>query len=776
MDTDRQLRKRSVTGGPGKTSPEFTVSGLLFSVACLLALLAGQPARAAVGGEDVCSILNQVSGISLKETRQDGNWSDPATWGGTLPSGQDDVVVGHRVTVAGGTARQVQIRGELTLAGLLDVHGSVLVCADGRLQGQTGTLAIHVEDDRQFAGNTRAGPVRGYPDFHPQDIGLWVLPGGSVMFDGEPVTSWLDAVALDNTRARRFQRGVLRTTAFDNGRAKLAQAPTGWQRGDSILLVNEKGENALATLESVAGQDISYQFIEQGRELEGYVLEVDSELEPRSVNPKVANLSRRLQIIGADVAEGDFNHRPHTVYMRGATVSLTAVEFRNLGPRAKLGRYPVHWHHNGETDGVLSGSSIWQSVDDGGNRFVTMHMVSGATVSDNVGYRSQGHGYFMEEFTETGNRVTGNLSVDVRHTEELPNVDSQLSGVTHHFWLRSGNQIVGNVAAGHSWNGKGLGNRAPYIEGLVVLPSSAPAGTTLVSDFECLGCGGVGMWTAVPDTVFENPVSSYATTAGFRAYEAWNFDASGAVVKNPLFILNGNDDLFAASRDYQDKVPWASQIYLNYGAVSVEGGTLVGKLGIHSHYSSRLAVKDTLVIANIAIDPTYWDSSAIFDGVTVDADNLFTKGYGAGRRASPGAILFRDSCFKKNCRNSRALESVGYSSNFYADVFADYRKPLSYGTWVELDGSVGETGFIRVPEDLGAKYWSVTPRDSGSESRIMLIRESEAAWQEYRNRFGGFMDGFPPGEYQVNLYASDSPDSLLVSKTVTVSPGQLSSL
>ncbi len=779
IDASKEWTAFFITRLGGRCRDIFVSGGPAGSVAAVFILamsigLLPRPAQAAAAVIDVCRAYNEASPRTFMTTRQDGDWSDPATWGGSLPGRDDNVLISHRLVADEGIARQVQVRGSVMLQGTLDIHGSLLVCQDGRLEGNTGTLAIHVDNDRLFTGNAEPGPVASYPDFHPEDTGLWVLPGGSLHLAGDPVTSWLDAVALEDARTRRFQRGVLRTAAFDRDRARLAEAPVGWRAGDTLLLVNEKGEEALATLAGVSGQEITFQFQQPDSGLEGYVLSVDSDQEQRSIHPKVANLTRRLQIIAADVVPGDVNHRSHTAYLEHSSIHIESVEFRNLGPRAKLGRYPVHWHHNHHTDGVLSGSSIWQSVDDGGNRFVTMHMVSGATISDNVGYRSQGHGYFMEEVTEIDNRVIGNLSVDVRHGEELPNVDAELSNVTHHYWLRSGNLIAGNVAAGNSWDGKGRGNHTPPIEGIVVLPSSDNDEVTVVSDFECLGCGGVGMWTAVPDTVFENPLSSYAVIAGFRGYDAWNFDASGALLRNPLFILNGNNDLFSETRDYSDTVPWASQIYLNYGAVAVEGGALVGRLGVHSHYQSRFALKDTLVITNTAIDPTYWDTSAVVEGAIIDTDNLFTKGYGSGRRASPGMIMFRDACLKKRCRNDRALTSVSYTSKYYADMFENHSAPLGYGTWVEVKGLEGQTGLIKTPENVRAKYWSVTPAHwKNRENRITFIRENEAAWRYYVDDLGGYLDGFPPGDYRVNLYATENPDSLLDSQTVTVYPGQV---
>ncbi|MBL4576644.1 MAG: hypothetical protein JKY51_11225, partial [Opitutaceae bacterium] len=631
--------------------------------------------------------------------------------------------------------------------------------------------------DQLFTGNTAPGPVPQFPDFHPADVGLWVLPGGTLNFSGEQVTSWINAVGLYDRRPRAFQKGISRSLAFSNGRARLAGEPEGWREGDQLLLVSEKGEDALAVLTSFSGGYISYELAIGETPIEGYVLHVDADEEKRAIHPKVANLSRRLRIISADVSPSETNHRAHTIYLEGSHISLRSVEFKNLGPRGKLGRYPIHWHHARSTQDTLEGSSIWQSVDEGSNRFVTMHIVSGVRVSNNVGYRSQGHGFFMEELMEFDNVVAGNLSVDVRYGEELSNIDESISGKTHHFWMRAGNEISGNVAAGHNWRGEGKGNHTPPIEGLVVLPSSENDPEPVVSDFECLGCGGVGMWTAVPNTLFERPVSSYTIIAAFRSWDTWNIDSSGTKLNDPLFILNGNNDLFTMSKDYSDSVPWASQIYLNYGEVAITGGTIAGNVGIHSHYRSRFSINNTRMITKTLIDPTYWETTAVIEDSLIDTNNIFSHGYGANRRASPGLVVFRNSCFKGSCKNSK-LSSRGYSGYKFSPMFADYRKTSPSNTyWVQFPETELQTGFIKAPAEESVKFWSVTPTSiSSSEDKIIRITENEGNWRKYFGKFGGFMDGFPPGEYRVNLYKEDSEESIIRSETVIVHPGQVTQL
>ena len=52
-------------------------------------------------------------------------------------------------------------------------------------------------------------------------------------------------------------------------------------------------------------------------------------------------------------------------------------------------------------------SSIWDSM----TRFIVVHATQGVLLARNVGYRSIGMGYYLEDGTETGNKLYANLGV-----------------------------------------------------------------------------------------------------------------------------------------------------------------------------------------------------------------------------------------------------------------------------------------------------------------------------------------------------------------------------
>src|SRR5262249_25586207 len=112
---------------------------------------------------------------------------------------------------------------------------------------------------------------------------------------------------------------------------------------------------------------------------------------------EVANLSRNVVVASADPA----GVRGHTMYHRHSAGSISYAEFRHLGKEGVLGRYAIHFHLVGNTmrGSSVIGASIWDSA----NRWVTVHGTNYLVVRDCVGYRSKGHGYFLEDGTEVFN-------------------------------------------------------------------------------------------------------------------------------------------------------------------------------------------------------------------------------------------------------------------------------------------------------------------------------------------------------------------------------------
>ncbi len=118
------------------------------------------------------------------------------------------------------------------------------------------------------------------------------------------------------------------------------------------------------------------------------------------------------------------------------------VEVTHAGQAFRLGRYPIHFHLNGNVTGsYVRGCGIHHTF----NRAVTIHAVDYLLVEKNVAFNIMGHAYFTEDGIEQFNIIQDNLGVFVRASSSLLNVD--ITPAT--FWLVNPNNIVRrNAAAG----------------------------------------------------------------------------------------------------------------------------------------------------------------------------------------------------------------------------------------------------------------------------------------------------------------------------------------
>jgi cell migration-inducing and hyaluronan-binding protein len=196
----------------------------------------------------------------------------------------------------------------------------------------------------------------------------------------------------------------------------------------------------------------------------------------------VALLTRSIQIVSAGDTAGqalgptDY-YGAHMVVRQGfKQVQITGVEFRQMGQGGRLGHYPVHFHMARRTppDTYVKDSSVNESM----TRWFVLHSTQGVRLARNVGYKSIGHGFYLEDGTETDNELHSNIGINARAAIAndtynprrvpgiladnqdpaafvAPNVKNQgfpyRSDVENPsvFWITNGwNDFIGNMAAG----------------------------------------------------------------------------------------------------------------------------------------------------------------------------------------------------------------------------------------------------------------------------------------------------------------------------------------
>jgi len=103
----------------------------------------------------------------------------------------------------------------------------------------------------------------------------------------------------------------------------------------------------------------------------------------------------------------------HTIARQGfAAFQMQGVELGELGQGGLIGHYAVHFHMARKTpnDTFVRDCSIWDSM----TRWIVLHATQGVELSRNVGYKSIGSGFFIEDGTETNNKLYSNLGVFAR--------------------------------------------------------------------------------------------------------------------------------------------------------------------------------------------------------------------------------------------------------------------------------------------------------------------------------------------------------------------------
>lgn len=402
----------------------------------------------------------------------DGPWSSPATWDQARVPASGDVVLiatGHTVTYdveSSEVLRAVHISGRLTFAtdvnsrlevGLLRVAGGDSLDEDGfecTLHDSPADSHGHTTDSRpELLIGTPTEPIQAHVSciirLHPipgTDIQSWpaiVCCGGRMEIHGVPLNrTW-----------------VKLTRTADPGATKLflADAVEGWKAGDQLVITGTARQEPIQGIQTahVADQPMwEVRTLVDTKASDGAsmtsgartTLQIDKPLERThrggQYSAEVANLSRNVIIESAkpEVARG------HTMFHFGSSGSISYAEFRHLGKLNVLGRYPIHYHL---VDDSMRGSSVvGVSVWDSENRWVTIHGTRYLVVRDCVGFQSVGHGFFLEDGTETCNVLDRNLAIGAMVGQPLPKqvLPYDRNDGAGFWWANNLNALTRNVA------------------------------------------------------------------------------------------------------------------------------------------------------------------------------------------------------------------------------------------------------------------------------------------------------------------------------------------
>jgi hypothetical protein len=153
----------------------------------------------------------------------------------------------------------------------------------------------------------------------------------------------------------------------------------------------------------------------------------------------VGLLSRSIRIISDGDTPGsplpdcttkptDCYYGAHSVVRQGfLSYQIQGVEFYQMGQGGAKLHYPVHFHMARKTPAntYVKDSSVWDSM----TRWITIHATQNVTLARNVGYKSIGHGFYLEDGTEADNVLNTNLGVFARAAVVNAQNDRKVPGI-----------------------------------------------------------------------------------------------------------------------------------------------------------------------------------------------------------------------------------------------------------------------------------------------------------------------------------------------------------
>ena len=541
--------------------------------------------------------------IAVVRSVRTGLWSDAATWeGGRAPAAGVKVQVrsGHEVTYdveapASLVIRSLHIAGTVTFApdkstrlnvGLIKIQDSDgtdeegFDCDDHAEEPDAGRpkpALVVGTSERPIATGARALiRLTFIAGMNKDSCPAIVCCAGRMDFHGAPLNrTWVKLGAS----AAKGDKGVT-----------LSEPVTGWKAGDVIIVTatqfGESQDNVTEqrTISTIDGTGIRFE----------EPLAHDH-LGDGEFRGEVANLSRNVVVESADPA----GERGHTMYHRHSAGSISYAEFRHLGKKDTLGRYSLHFHLAGSTmrGSSVIGASIWGSH----NRWLTIHGTNYLVVRDCVGFRSVGHGFFLEDGTEVYNVLDRNLAVEARPGKKLPKqvLPFDQNEGAGFWWANSLNTFTRNVAAADGHYGFRY-EATPTSASKLVFPIMQPDGREAEVDIRTL-----------PFVRFEdNEVHSSQGLYGFNLGEGVR--RVGPDARHPFVVRNMK--IWNVHYGFRPQVP----------------SLLVENMTIQSHYGVYHPNFDDHVYRNLTIRQTstepfnrgHDDDSVQYGVLTVDGLTL----------------------------------------------------------------------------------------------------------------------------------------------------------
>ncbi|GFS10808.1 polycystic kidney and hepatic disease-like 1 [Elysia marginata] len=521
--------------------------------------------RTGTASSSVCQVEVQRGGWGLAEQisaefEYIDMWSSPYTWGGLDPPTDGDFVVipeGQKILLDADTAVLTMLLiqgGEVIFdEATIELHAENILITDGGLlqagtearpfpKPHTATITMygHLRSKELPIYGTKTLAVRegtlnlfGTPTLHPWTRLGATAPAGSVDLTLEVNVDWEpgDEIVIATTGDMFSQKeSEVRTIQSVSGNVVTLTEPLEYEH---IGVQSTYGSRTVHFRAEVGHMTRNVKF----RGDRNIAFDTQIEACPKGFNmgefaTQTCFQGRFGDELGSDQFGGCIMVHQAVKDTQVAQAHLSYVELKHVGQAFRMGRYPIHFHLNGNMDqSYVRGCTIRDSF----NRAVNIHGTHNTLVEHNVIYNVMGGSFFLEDGDETGNTFQHNLAVFVRSSTSLRNDDITPAA----FWATNPNNTIRhNAAAGGTHFGtwyrmhkhpEGPGYDPNYC------PQAVPLGEFRNNTAHSLGW--FGLW------LFE---SYFPKVAKFYSLTAWNCEKGAESVNSGAqqfhdFVLVSND-------------------------------------------------------------------------------------------------------------------------------------------------------------------------------------------------------------------------------------------
>ncbi|WP_299053722.1 immunoglobulin-like domain-containing protein [uncultured Polaribacter sp.] len=394
--------------------------------------------------------------IASIQAISNGSWNNAATWNtNQVPTLEDDVTIpsGFVVTLSQGSlARSVRVDGTLKPLNLTSDFSI-----------ETKGIMIHSGGKLLIGSETNAYTGNGLITLIGTNSNEILMSSSPIM--GSKLIGVMDGGILDLHGTSRKTWTQLNETAEKDATSITLKETINWNVGDEIVIASTDFDPHQAekrTITEINGKIIS--FVEPLNYMHFGVLQTynnGTEYKILDERAEVGLLTHNLKIQGD--SDSDLNgYGGHIMSMPNSVSKASNIELYRMGQKSKIGKYPWHWHLLGDADGqYIKNTGIHKSY----NRVITVHGTNNTVVEGNVGYDFIGHGYFLENGSETGNLFKNNLGVVCKRPVEGEETTPHDLGIGAQngahpeafpatFWITNpNNDYIGNVSAGSDGSG-----------------------------------------------------------------------------------------------------------------------------------------------------------------------------------------------------------------------------------------------------------------------------------------------------------------------------------